>query len=221
MVLWQADGPLLDRQLDRPPAHAARARRAPASASVRPNTNAPAYAGLVRKACTAPIARRHPPHPPLPDRAPRQPLALIAQADHHLARRAQPAPAARTRGSIACRTCSSADRARSGRPRRDPNRPAGSSSSSPRSALLRSPPSRRARIRCSSASAIVPFNPNSSRSLKFPGDRSRLSRRPACPSACTDQAADTSRPIVRWPAVRPRSRRSARPGRARRRPPAP
>jgi len=39
-----------------------------------------------------PIARRHPPHPPLPNRAPRQPLALIKQADHDLASRAEPPP---------------------------------------------------------------------------------------------------------------------------------
>ena len=41
--------------------------------------------------------------------------------------------------------------------------------SSPRSALLRIPPCSRARRMCSSASLIVPFSPNSNRSLNDPG----------------------------------------------------
>src|SRR5260364_407756 len=39
----------------------------------------------------------------------------------------------------------------------------------PRAALLRIPPSRRARRMCSSASLIVPFRPSSSRSLNDAG----------------------------------------------------
>ena len=39
-----------------------------------------------------PIAGPHPPHPSLPDRAPRQPLILVTQADHHLPGRAEPPP---------------------------------------------------------------------------------------------------------------------------------
>ena len=41
--------------------------------------------------------------------------------------------------------------------------------SSPRAALLRMPPLRRARSTCSSASLIVPFNPSSKRSLNNAG----------------------------------------------------
>ena len=41
--------------------------------------------------------------------------------------------------------------------------------SSPRAALLRIPPSSRARSTCNSASLIVPFSPSSSRSLNEPG----------------------------------------------------
>ena len=53
MVLGQADGPLA------PSAAGPSAAHAPVlverfSLRVRPNTNAPAYAGLVRKSCTAP-----------------------------------------------------------------------------------------------------------------------------------------------------------------------
>ena len=49
------------------------------------------------------------------------------------------------------------------------SRPAGGTRSSPRRALLRMPPRRRARSTCSSASLIVPFRPRSSRSLKCAG----------------------------------------------------
>ena len=54
MVIGQADGPLLDRHLDSADAHLAVLVDALRRCVVRPNTNAPAYAGLVRKSCTAP-----------------------------------------------------------------------------------------------------------------------------------------------------------------------
>src|SRR5271157_2639304 len=51
-----------------------------------------------------------------------------------------------------------------------PDKPDGKSPSElPLAALLRMPPSSRARITWSSASAIVPFRPRSNRSLKSPG----------------------------------------------------
>ena len=93
--------------------------------------------------------------------------------------------------------------------------------SSPRSALLRSPPSSRARIRCSSASHIVPFSPSSSRSLK--------SRRRIDAVGVGDQRAGQRAQIqqlmpVRRGARQPRDlqrQHQRRPARARPRRPAP
>ena len=138
MVLGQADGPLLDRHLDRPD-------RAPRPCSSRRFSLAGAaeherarIRRVGQEVVHRAIARARPAHAPLPDRPARQLLALGDQLDDDLARRPEPPPQHedaldRVADLLVGGT------ARSGRPRRDRARPAGAARSSPRCGLVAQP----------------------------------------------------------------------------------
>jgi hypothetical protein len=90
-VIGQADGPLLDRQLDRALA------QAPVLVELLQLLGAPEHErARVRRVgeevVHSAIARLRPAHAARADRAARQQLPLVAQADHHLARGSQPPP---------------------------------------------------------------------------------------------------------------------------------
>jgi hypothetical protein len=158
MVLGNADGPLFDRQLDRAAPHA------PVLVELLLLAGAAEHerAGIGRvgqEVVHRAIARADPPDPARADRSARQLLVLGDQLLDDLARRAESPPQLEHA------------------PDRVPDLLVGAGHDQtvlvavqadrqvllkpPRLALLRSPPSRRERIRCSSASDIVPFNPSS------------------------------------------------------------
>jgi hypothetical protein len=91
MVIGQADGPLLDRQLDRALAHP------PVLVELLALRGAPEYErarvrGVGEEVVHRPIARLGPAHAAGADRAARQQLPLVAQAHHRLPGGPRPPP---------------------------------------------------------------------------------------------------------------------------------
>ena len=168
MVLGQADGPLLQRQIDRPAAHPAGARPATSSGwcgRTRTLRHTPGWSG------TRALTHRSP-APTAP--AATRPFGVARAVPRHaaprrLGGRSRSAATARTRGRARGGPAHRRS-ARSGRPRRDPARPGGSAQA------LRAGPCCEARRPAGRGSGAAPpltscpSSPSSSRSLKFPGE---------------------------------------------------
>ena len=84
MVLGQADGPLLDRQLDHLDPETTLSIKALLLARLAEHERS-RIGGVDEEVVHRPIARARPPDPALPDRSPRQFLTLVDQLHHDLA----------------------------------------------------------------------------------------------------------------------------------------
>lgn len=91
MVLGQADRPLLERQIDRPPAHPSLFVEELLLAGAAEHERA-RIRRVGQERVHRPIGRGRPPHPPRADGASRQPLPLITENGDDLTRRAVPPP---------------------------------------------------------------------------------------------------------------------------------
>ena len=207
MVLGQADRPLLHRHLDRPRPALAR-RRPGASPGVSAEHERAGIDRVGQELVHRAIARAGP-----SARAAHRPSGAAAAGRRRSARRRPDAPSrprhsTNTR-SIAWRTCSSAHSTiRSSSSRSNPT--GRCMTSSPRAALLRSPPSRRARIRVKLCLGHRSLQPEQQPVVEIaPANRSRQSRRSASPSARTGRSADASPPSSA-PTARPPTPGSAR-----------
>jgi len=90
MVIADADGPLIERQLADAATHAAIAERfLPSGATEHERA---CIGGISEEVVNSGISRPHPAHPPLARPPARQQLLLSDQHGHHLAGRATPAP---------------------------------------------------------------------------------------------------------------------------------
>ena len=167
MVIGQADRPLLDRHLARADLDLAVLVEALLLAGAAEHERA-GIGRVGQEVVHRPIVRGRPPHAPLADASARKLLALRDQLADDLARRAEPVPQLEDALDRVAHLLIGGQHDPPVLVAIEPDRRG--IRSSPRLALLRSPPSSRARIRCSSASDIVPFSPSSSRSLKSAGE---------------------------------------------------